>query len=150
MRFEHFIHPLPKSGERVQTIAAAFPSALQYVPAVEAMAHSLARALSFDEQGANEIAAAVVEGAMNALQHGNQKDISKNIFFAAIVEPNRLTIKIKDEGDGFDLEKVEDPREGDRIWKDSGRGILIMRYYMDSVSYDPSGVELTLVKKRPG
>ena len=146
--FERFVGPLPKNSRRTQSLAAAFPSALEYVPVVEALTHRLARALSFDEIGANEIAAAAVEGAMNALQHGNRGDISKSIYYAAIVEPHRLTIKIRDEGDGFRAEEVADPREGDGVWKDCGRGLLLMRYYMDSVSYAKGGTELTMVKKR--
>ena len=66
-----------------------------------------------------------------------------------MVENSKLIIKIKDEGEGFDPSSIPDPTEPENLLKDSGRGIYLMRVYMDDLQYNrtPSGMEFVLTVK---
>jgi serine/threonine-protein kinase RsbW len=96
-----------------------------------------------DEKLAN-ILLAVTEATTNAIIHANKCDINKIVTIDAYVENSKLIIKIKDEGEGFEPGNIPDPTEPENLLKDSGRGIYLMRVYMDDMEYrrTPSGMEL--------
>ncbi len=125
------------------------PSDIDYVPILEAATTKLARDLGFDDNAVELMGVALVEGAMNAIKHGNKYDLSKRVHVTLTVDAEDFTIKIRDEGEGFDPEAVASPFEGDNLFRDSGRGILMMNAYMDEVSHSQDGTELTIRKKRP-
>jgi serine/threonine-protein kinase RsbW len=87
---------------------------------------------------------AVTEATTNAIIHANKCDTSKIVTIDAYVENSKLIIKIKDEGEGFEPGNIPDPTEPENLLKDSGRGIYLMRVYMDDMEYrrTPSGMEL--------
>jgi len=80
------------------------------------------------------------------LIHANKCDTNKKVTVEAAVENSKLIIKIKDEGEGFDPGSIPDPTEPENLLKDSGRGIYLMRVYMDDLQLHrtPSGMELVL------
>ena len=96
-----------------------------------------------DEKLAN-IFLAVTEATTNAIIHANKCDTNKIVTIDAYVENAKLIIKIKDEGEGFEPGNIPDPTEPENLLKDSGRGIYLMRVYMDDMKYirTPSGMEL--------
>ena len=96
-----------------------------------------------DEKLAN-IFLAVTEATTNAIIHANKCDTNKIVTIDAYVENSKLIIKIKDEGEGFEPGNIPDPTEPENLLKDSGRGIYLMRVYMDDMKYirTPSGMEL--------
>jgi serine/threonine-protein kinase RsbW len=96
-----------------------------------------------DEKLAN-IFLAVTEATTNAIIHANKCDTNKIVTIDAYVENSKLIIKIKDEGEGFDPGNIPDPTEPENLLKDSGRGIYLMRVYIDDMQYirTPSGMEL--------
>ena len=96
-----------------------------------------------DEKLAN-IFLAVTEATTNAIIHANKCDINKIVTIDAYVENSKLVIKIKDEGEGFEPGNIPDPTEPENLLKDSGRGIYLMRVYIDDMKYirTPSGMEL--------
>ena len=67
----------------------------------------------------------------------------------AQIEDSKLLIKIKDEGKGFDPTTLPDPTQPENLLKDSGRGVFLMKVYMDDVKYNvtPTGLETILVLK---
>ena len=89
---------------------------------------------------------AVTEATTNAIIHANKCDRAKTVTIDASEENSKLIIKIKDEGEGFDPGNIPDPTEPENLLKDSGRGIYLMRVYMDDLKYNrtPSGMELVL------
>lgn len=89
----------------------------------------------------------VTEATTNAIIHGNKCDESKLVIIDVTKEENKIVIKVKDQGKGFEPGKVPDPTEPENLLKDSGRGLYLMRVYMDDVRYNitPDGTELTLV-----
>lgn len=100
------------------------------------------------EDEIDDISIAVTEAVNNAIKHGNKEDSTKSIKIVFEVETDRIKIRIKDEGKGFQLEEVKDPRKNENLLKDDGRGILIMKALMDEVKVlsGSDGNVLQLVK----
>jgi serine/threonine-protein kinase RsbW len=89
---------------------------------------------------------AVTEASTNAIIHANKSDESKLVIIDVTKENNQLVIRVKDQGKGFDPDKIPDPTETDNLLKDSGRGIYLMRVYMDDLKFNvtPQGTETIL------
>ena len=90
---------------------------------------------------------AVTEASTNAIIHGNKSDVTKLVTIDVTKEDNQLIISVKDQGAGFDPAKIPDPTETDNLLKDSGRGIYLMRVYMDDLKFNvtPKGTETILI-----
>jgi serine/threonine-protein kinase RsbW len=99
---------------------------------------------------ADDIEVALREAIANAVVHGNREDPSKHVHLKFRCEPDgELFFVVRDEGTGFDPEKVPDPLAPENIGAEHGRGILMMRSYMDKVYYDRGGTEVHMRKKPP-
>lgn len=98
-----------------------------------------------DEQLAN-VLLAVTEATTNAIIHANKCDQSKMVTIDVKVSETKLVVKVKDEGEGFDPAGIPDPTEPENLLNESGRGVYLMRVYMDNVEYNrtPSGMETIL------
>lgn len=92
---------------------------------------------------------AITEATTNAIIHANKCLPEKNVNINVNVEDGILIIKVKDRGEGFDPTSVPDPTEPENLLKDSGRGLYLMRIYMDELSYNvtPTGTETILKMK---
>lgn len=90
---------------------------------------------------------ALEEAMTNALKHGNKYDPAKRIGVAYAVSPERCVIIIRDQGEGFEPEHVPDCTCTERISLPNGRGIMLMRAYMDDVAYRARGTEVYLMKR---
>ncbi|MGH9856761.1 MAG: ATP-binding protein [Acidobacteriota bacterium] len=86
------------------------------------------------------------EALANAVKHGNQRDSSKKVRVHAIVTPDLVQLEIEDEGIGFDPNSVPDPTLPENLEKPSGRGIWLMRHYMDHVQFNNLGNKVELSK----
>ncbi|MBL7215163.1 MAG: ATP-binding protein [Phycisphaerae bacterium] len=105
------------------------------------------------EQGFNEDATfgihlALEEAFTNALKHGNQSNPNKKICVEFLITPEKMDISITDEGQGFDPDDVPDPRCNQNLYKISGRGVLLIKAYMDIVEYNKRGNCVHMVKYR--
>jgi len=89
---------------------------------------------------------ALEEALINAIRHGSKFDQAKKITVSADVGEQRTAITIADEGAGFDPAAVPDPTADENLEKPSGRGIMLMRAYMDEVQYNDRGNEVRMVK----
>jgi anti-sigma B factor antagonist len=101
------------------------------------------------ERQLNEVALAVRECVINAVIHGNRKQTRKKVHVQAELSRDRVVIRIRDEGKGFDPRSVPDPRRPENLLRESGRGILMMRALMDQVSIrraESAGMEICMVK----
>ena len=91
---------------------------------------------------------ALEEALCNAVKHGNRCDESKTITVKYSVNAERAAIIVRDEGGGFSPEKVPDCTAPDRVPLPNGRGIMLIRSYMDEVEYRDNGREVYFVKRR--
>ena len=89
---------------------------------------------------------AITEASTNAIIHANKNDESKLVTIDVTKDDAQLVIRVKDQGKGFDPDKIPDPTENDNLLKDSGRGIYLMRVYMDDLKFNitPQGTETIL------
>jgi serine/threonine-protein kinase RsbW len=126
------------------------PSSLASVEEVERTAEQYAALAGFDEDTTPNLTMAVREAAINAAMHGNSYDSTKHIVASFEVTADALTVRIADEGSGFDADAVRDPLAPENILRGSGRGIFLIRAFMDEVHFRQlhPGTELTLIKYR--
>ncbi len=96
----------------------------------------------------NNIRLSIHEALMNAIEHGNKMDRSKQVQIIKKVDHDSIVFHIIDEGDGFDLNKVPDPTLPENIMNPRGRGILLISSFMDEMAFDQGGRELIITKKR--
>src|SRR5262245_24418022 len=75
---------------------------------------------------------ALEDALINAIKHGNRFDRAKKVHIAYSVSPERFDILIKDEGTGFDPEEVPDPTAVENLERPCGRGLMLMRHYMNA------------------
>lgn len=93
---------------------------------------------------------AMEEALMNAAKHGNHLDPDKQVVVEYQITPEKFDISVADQGNGFDPEALPDPRQHENLYKYGGRGVLLMRSYMDVVEYSPKGNQVHMVKCRSG
>jgi serine/threonine-protein kinase RsbW len=115
---------------------------------VEAAAERFATEAGFDEDERFRMAMAVREAAVNAVLHGNEYDPAKKISVSIENTGKSLVIKISDEGKGVDPDTLPDPLAPENLLRGTGRGIFLIRSFMDEVHFRQlhPGTELTLVK----
>jgi len=82
---------------------------------------------------------ALEEAFLNAIKHGNKMDSSKDVKIDCSVTPDRIDIFMTDEGGGFDPNTVPDPRCSENLYKTGGRGLFLMRSYLDVVEFNERG-----------
>ena len=116
---------------------------------VEEFINYFAKDLGLDDEKLNGLLLSITEATTNAIVHGNKGDRKKNVFIDVNASDSTLTIVVRDEGIGFDPSVVPDPTHPDNLLKDSGRGLYLMRVYMDELHYNltPTGTETILKLK---
>ena len=104
---------------------------------VQVVSDELGRLVGFDGDAIHWIGVAVRESVINAIKHGNQdvedKLVTVEFGLAPAAEPKRLTVRVVDQGEGFDPVEIADPLAPENLLKSSGRGIFFMRSLMDDV-----------------
>jgi serine/threonine-protein kinase RsbW len=103
-------------------------------------------ACGYGESTAFAIKLALEEAMTNAFRHGNKCDPSKKITVRYQVTADRIEIEVCDEGPGFEPCRVPDPTRPEYIDRPHGRGIMLMRAYLDEVVYSMNGNSVRLVK----
>ena len=136
-------------ADESKTVQQVFDSTLDSVDHAERMALELARESGFEEADLDRIGMSVRECMVNAVVHGNRYNANKKVLLSLSLTPERLTIQIEDQGDGFDPGELPDPVAGDNLLRHSGRGIFLMKTFMDDLQVrrlQPAGTEVTLIK----
>ncbi len=132
-------------------VSLVLDSSLASVDKLERTAEEYAALAGFDEDTVPNIAMAVREAAVNAVMHGNVYDPGKKVTASFETTADALIVKIADQGPGLNPDTVPDPLAPENILRGSGRGIFLIRAFMDEVHFRDThpGTELTLIKKRP-
>jgi serine/threonine-protein kinase RsbW len=90
---------------------------------------------------------ALDEAFVNAVKHGNRNDPSKLLRVTAELSVHEAIFTVEDEGEGFDVQDIPDPRDPANLFKSSGRGVLLIYNIMDEVEYSEHGTRLKMVKR---
>ena len=105
---------------------------------------------SFGEEDVFAVHLALEEAFINAVKHGSGMDAAKEVKIDYLVTPDRVEVTVTDEGEGFDPDSVPDPRYGENLYKPEGRGLFLMRSYMDVVEFNERGNSVHMVKYKEG
>jgi serine/threonine-protein kinase RsbW len=123
------------------------PSDLSYVLGLNYEISLLLKEFGFSQQDTRvNIPLACDEAVTNAIVHGNESQPEKKVNIQIYVSHSRFRIRVRDQGNGFDVAGVADPREGDNVHRASGRGIYLMRNIMDRVEFKENGRVIELEK----
>ena len=138
------------------TVRIEFGSAFDMLDFVQVVSDYIGRMAGLDEDSLHWVSVAVRECVVNAIKHGNRNDEAKRVIveFSPVPphDPEELVIRVEDEGEGFDPEEIADPLAPENILKSSGRGIFLIRNFMDDVQLQRGkhrGMEIRMVKKVP-
>jgi len=106
------------------------------LPELDEFILNIAKEAGLDSDQTNSLSISFSEAASNSILHGNKCDPNKKVRIKVEIDSNNLIITIKDEGKGFDMASVPDPTKPENILKDSGRGIHIMKSYLNDLRYN--------------
>jgi serine/threonine-protein kinase RsbW len=90
---------------------------------------------------------ALDEAFVNAVKHGNRNDPAKLLRVTAELSAHEAIFTVEDEGEGFDVRAIPDPRDPANLFKSNGRGVLLIYNIMDEVEYSERGTRLKMVKR---
>jgi len=138
----------PETGLGPGWTEKVLPTRLECIRDPEREVVSRLRDLGYDEDHRFAVRLALEEALVNAMKHGNRMDPARRVVLAYRLSPERVEIRVRDEGAGFDPGMVPDPTRDENLQRPCGRGIMLMRSYMDEVSFVCSGQEVQMVKHR--
>ena len=119
------------------------PSDLEAARRVQDRIEAVVKA-AFDEHDAFAVKMAVEEALVNAIKHGNQMDRTKKVRICYRLLTDRFECHISDEGPGFDPADVPDPTAVENLERPCGRGLMLMRHYMNEVAYNAEGNRVSM------
>ena len=137
-----------------QTVRLDFCSTFEMVDFVQTVSDHIGRLVGLDDDALHWVGVAVRESVINAIKHGNAGDQSKRVHveFTPLEASARrgIAIRVRDEGAGFDPDSLPDPLAAENLLKASGRGIFLIRSFMDELRLQPAaegGMEVMMVKR---
>jgi len=139
---------MPSKPQRMEVVLETL---VESIALAEEVGVRMAAAAGFGEDDQYKIGLALHEGVMNAFQYGNQQRRERKIHVIFELLEEKLVIHVVDQGTGFRLEDVPDPRDDENMLEDSGRGVLLMKAFMDEVdvlSSAAGGAEVVMAKHR--
>jgi len=134
-----------------ETTELILPSRVEAIAEAAAKADEVAGRLQLSEDAAFGLDMAVREAVTNAVLHGNKQDASKPVEIVFTDAGGELVVTVRDRGTGFDPSSVDDPTAELNLMKTSGRGLLFMRNFMDTVewsSHPEGGTVVRMTKKK--
>jgi serine/threonine-protein kinase RsbW len=133
----------------LETTTRTLDSVLEIVDSVENDALEYARRAGFHGTTLEKIGLAVREIVNNAIIHGNQSDRQKKVVVRIARTTNQIAFTVWDQGKGFALDSLPDPHSSEALLGRSGRGIYLVRAFMDEFHVQPGpagGTTVILVK----
>lgn len=137
-------------GAASKRVEVTLETLLDSVALAEDICVRIAGNAGFDDDDCHKIGMSVREGVINAYKYGNSSQRGKKIYLTIELGPEKLIIHVLDQGRGFNLEDVPDPLAEENLLKTSGRGIFLMRTFMDEFDVRRGrrgGAELVMAKR---
>jgi len=115
---------------------------------VEKLSARVSHYAALSDSESDDLAIVTTELVNNAIQHGNKNNPDKKVTITFLVNSNYIEIRIKDEGTGFNPEKLKNPLAPENIMRESGRGIFLIKYLMDNIEFNftQNGTETIVLK----
>ena len=138
---------------RGNSVHLDFHSRFDMLDFVQVVSDHVGRMAGLDDEAVHWVGVAVRESVINAIKHGNANDEHKRVhveFTPIEHDPPGLSVRVRDEGAGFDPSILPDPLAPENILKSSGRGIFLIRSFMDEVVLQPApegGMEVRMPKR---
>jgi serine/threonine-protein kinase RsbW len=140
---------------RGNTVRLDFHSTFEMLDFVQVVSDRIARMAGLDEEARHWVGVAVRESVINAIKHGNENDATKRVHveftpLEAAETPPGIVIRVRDEGPGFDPSTLPDPLAPENLLKASGRGIFLIRSFMDEMVLQRApegGMEVVMIKR---
>ena len=130
------------------------PVYLQFVSYYEEIDRVSAKVLrdmdetGYSDESIRKMKLTITELLANAIGHGNEDNHSKKVTMGHLVETTVVTVAIIDEGKGFDPSNIPDPTLPQNLIKDHGRGLYIVRNYVDEIDFNRKGNRILIRKYR--
>ena len=132
------------------TVKLSLPSRIRLVDLAHEASQRMAEFAGFEEDAALDVGLAVREAVINAITHGNGQDPARTVDVTLTAGTAELVATVRDHGSGFEPDPAHDPTSGDNRLRPNGRGLLLMRAYVDEVKFrnrKGRGFEVILVKQ---
>jgi len=138
---------MPSRESRVHLVVG---SRYENIDLVQVVVEESLKQLDLDEDTSHWVGMAVREAVANAIKHGNLEDPDKKVEIDFGLEGDEVIIEVQDEGKGFDLAELSDPRAEENLLRPHGRGVFYMKSFMDEVDYTflPAGGTIVTLRKR--
>lgn len=131
-------------------VEVTLDSNLKNVETADEISRRVTTKAGLGEDEREQVEMAVHESLINAIWHGNKNDESKQVWVRYQIYSDRLEVRIRDQGEGFDPEGIPDPLKDENLLRVSGRGIFLIRSFMDEFRVQKvpgGGTEVTMVKR---
>jgi len=128
------------------SVKLVIPSEVKLVDVIHSSAEKMAEVAGFDADEALNIGLAVREAVINAMLHGNQQDPTLDVEVGLSLLADGLVATVRDRGNGFDPDQTPDPTVGNNLLRTSGRGLLLIRAFVDEVEFELPAGGGTLIK----
>jgi serine/threonine-protein kinase RsbW len=135
------------------SVRLEFSSAFEMLDFVQVVSDHIGHDVGLDDDAIHWVGVAIRESVINAIKHGNQNDRTKHVFVDFEVPAcsvPELMIRVRDQGPGFDPNTLADPLAPENLLKSSGRGIFLIRSFMDDVQMQRApegGMEILMIKR---
>ncbi len=129
------------------------PSRLEEMHAVHTLIEEAAKEYKLSQEMAHWMELSISESVINAIRHGNESDPAKEAKLSISFVGDVIEVVVEDEGKGFRLDCIADPTDVDNLLKPTGRGILIIRSFMDEIvlsKREGGGSRLRMIKRLRG
>ena len=128
------------------TLECSLPSEVTAISPFVDKLMPLLRSCGCVPEGVSDVEIALREALANAIIHGNHEDRGKHVHVTCCCKPDEVSIAVKDEGNGFDVNNVPNPTTPENIGSAHGRGILVMKAVMDEVRFEEGGIVVQMRK----
>lgn len=129
---------------------SAFDSKIESVDVAEEVTRQYAQSIGFEEPDQYYMGLALREIFVNAIKHGNKFDLNKKVMLQLSNPDGAIVIEVIDEGHGFRVNEVPNPRAPENLGRSSGRGIMIALGLMDEFHVEtdkPEGTHVRMTKR---
>ena len=109
---------------------------------------SLIRDYKYSEDDIFAIHLALEEALINAVKHGNNMNPDKEVKVEYTIMPDKIDVSVTDQGRGFNSERVPDPRLDENLYKTNGRGLFLIRSYMDRIEFNEAGNCIRMIRHK--